>query len=54
MARFTAPALTTVAQDYVSIAENSVSTLFGMIEDGVRPSSPLRRLEGRLILRASA
>ncbi|ABL72906.1 MULTISPECIES: LacI family DNA-binding transcriptional regulator [Paracoccus] len=54
MARFTAPALTTVAQDYVSIAENSVSTLFGMIENGVRPASPLRRLEGKLILRASA
>lgn len=54
MARFTAPALTTVAQDYVSIAENSVSTLFNIIEDGRRPVEPVRRLEGRLILRASA
>ncbi|RJL20614.1 LacI family DNA-binding transcriptional regulator [Paracoccus siganidrum] len=54
MARFTAPALTTVAQDYVSIAENSVSTLFHMIEEGKRPLDPVRRLEGRLILRASA
>lgn len=54
MARFTAPALTTVAQDYASIAENSVSTLFDMIEDGARPASPRHCLEGRLILRASA
>ncbi|ARC38229.1 LacI family transcriptional regulator [Paracoccus yeei] len=54
MARFTAPGLTTVAQDYVAIAEASLTTLFHMIEDGVCPTQPLRRLEGRLILRASA
>ena len=54
MARFTAPALTTVAQDYGAIAETSVSTLFGMIEAGTRPPRPCPRLEARLILRASA
>ncbi|MGA0614952.1 LacI family DNA-binding transcriptional regulator [Paracoccus sp. KR1-242] len=54
MARFTAPGLTTVAQDYVSIAENSVTTLFDMIEEGRRPADPVKRVEGRLILRASA
>lgn len=54
MARFTAPALTTVAQDYVSIAENSLMTLFEMIEGGNRTVQSARRLEGRLILRASA
>ena len=54
MARFTAPALTTAAQDYDAIAETSVSTLFGMIETGTRPPRPCPRLEARLILRASA
>lgn len=54
MARFTAPGLTTVAQDYVAIAESSVTTLFNMIEEGRPPADPVRRVEGRLILRASA
>lgn len=56
MARYTAPALTTVAQDYVSIAEYSLTTLFEMIDGGDRSGSApqARRLQGQLILRASA
>ena len=53
--QFTCPSLTTVAQDYESISERSVETLFHLIEDGERGGTRTETLfEGRLIMRASA
>ncbi len=53
--QYTAPALTTVAQSYVSIAEHSVETLFQIIHSGERtPQRESTLFEGRLILRESA
>lgn len=53
--RFTCPSLTTISQDYESIAKSSVSTLLGVIESGQRPEQRVVKLfEGRLIMRGSA
>lgn len=54
MARFTAPALTTVAQNSEGMAALSVSMLFDMIEGDVASAIRQEKLEGTLILRASA
>lgn len=55
LSRFTCPPLTTVAQDYLAIAERSVSILFDLI-DGVQggPDRKSEKIEGKLIMRASA
>ena len=53
--RFTCPPLTTIAQDYESIANRAVSELFGMLEDDERLSDRTETtFEGRLIMRESA
>ena len=53
--RFTCPSLTTVAQDYESISNRSVETLFDLIEGGQRTGARSETLfEGKLIMRASA
>lgn len=53
--RFTSPSLTTVAQDYESISNRSVETLFNLIENGQRATGRTETLfEGRLIMRGSA
>lgn len=53
--RFTCPSLTTIAQDYESIADCSVEALFGLIESGKRAGKRSETLfEGKLIMRASA
>ena len=53
--RFTCPPLTTVSHDYSGIAEQSVSHLFGIIENGSeRTERQERLLPGRLIERESA
>lgn len=53
--RFTCPSLTTVAQDYESISDRSVETLFSLIEDGRGAQERTETLfEGKLIMRASA
>jgi len=53
--RFTCPALTTVAQDYASISEHSVETLFQILETGHRVEPRKTTLfEGKLVLRESA
>ncbi len=53
--RFTSPTLTTVAQDYASIAQTSVETLFKLIESGERAEERRETVyEGKLVLRASA
>lgn len=53
--RYTCPTLTTVSQDYGSIAEKSVETLFGIIESGERlPQRGTTLFDGTLITRASA
>ena len=54
-ARFTCPALTTVAQDYAAIAARSVETLFALIEAG-GAAGPRQTVifDGHLILRESA
>lgn len=52
--RFTCPPLTTIAQDYESISDRSVETLFALIEGGL-PEGRLETLfEGKLVMRASA
>ncbi|EFL90801.1 LacI family DNA-binding transcriptional regulator [Ahrensia sp. R2A130] len=53
--QFTCPPLTTVAQDYSSIAERSVEILFSMI-DGESPGEnrPEVLFPGKLVMRASA
>jgi DNA-binding LacI/PurR family transcriptional regulator len=53
--QFTCPPLTTVAQDYSSIAEHSVELLFGMINGDSKPADrPDVLFEGKLIMRESA
>ena len=53
--RFTCPPLTTIAQDYESIANRAVSELFGMLENKDRPVDRADiTFEGRLIMRDSA
>lgn len=53
--RFTCPSLTTIAQDYRSIAAGSVQTLLKMIESGSRPASrEVTLFDGKLIMRGSA
>ncbi len=53
--RFTCPSLTTVAQDYGSISDRSVETLFRLIETGQRSEGRTETLfEGRLVMRSSA
>ena len=53
--QFTCPPLTTVSQDYTSIAERSVETLFELIEDGKKVGErPEILFEGKLVLRSSA
>ncbi|MDE3029140.1 MAG: LacI family DNA-binding transcriptional regulator, partial [Paracoccaceae bacterium] len=55
LARFTCPPLTTVAQDYIAIAERCVGILFDLIDSGdASHARPTVRLEGRLVMRASA
>jgi len=51
--RFTCPALTTVAQDYESIARRAVETLVDTL-DGGAAGSRNTRFEGKLVLRSSA
>lgn len=54
-ARFTCPALTTVSQDYDSIAGSSLDRLLKIIETGDRPSAHEAKLfDGTLIIRKSA
>jgi len=53
--RYTCPPLTTVTQDYASIAEHSVETLFRLIEaDGKAEVRRTVLFEGKLIIRMSA
>ncbi|MEL6425734.1 MAG: substrate-binding domain-containing protein, partial [Pseudomonadota bacterium] len=53
--RYTCPTLTTVSQDYTSIAEKSAEALFSIIESGQRPSVRESALfDGKLIMRGSA
>lgn len=53
--RYTSPPLTTVAQDYASIAEKSVETLFRRIESGSRAQErEVTLYDGNLVMRRSA
>ncbi len=53
--KFTCPPLTTVAQDYSAIAEQSAEMLFRLIEDGKLAEERQEvLLEGKLVLRSSA
>lgn len=53
--RYTCPTLTTVSQDYTSIAAKSAQTLFALIESEQRPESrEVTLFEGRLVMRGSA
>lgn len=53
--RFTCPPLTTVAQDYASISDRSVETLFEVIENGGLAKKRVESLfEGKLVMRKSA
>lgn len=53
--RYTCPTLTTVSQDYKSIAEKSAETLFHLIESEARADTRETTLfEGNLIMRGSA
>lgn len=53
--RFTYPSLTTVAQDYESISDQSVEKLFRLIDQGGNLSDRSETLfEGKLVMRASA
>lgn len=54
-ARFTCPSLTTVAQDYASIAKQSVETLFALMDaDSARAVEDEVLFDGKLVMRASA
>ena len=54
-ARFTGPALTTVAQDYDAIAGNSLDQLLTIIEAGARPTERRAQMyDGTLLTRISA
>lgn len=53
--RYTCPPLTTVAQDFESIADRSVDTLFRVLEaNGSLAEREVTRLEGKLVMRESA
>lgn len=53
--RFTAPALTTVSQDYEAIANRSLDTLIGLIAKGDKPAERETILfDGHLVVRDSA
>lgn len=53
--RYTCPTLTTVSQNYASIAEASVEKLFAIVESGERPKERSTQLfDGTLIMRGSA
>ncbi|MEM7722586.1 MAG: LacI family DNA-binding transcriptional regulator [Pseudomonadota bacterium] len=53
--RFTSPALTTIAQDFDSIAGSSLDRLLQIIQSGERPSTPeTHAFDGTLIRRKSA
>ncbi|MBY6116762.1 LacI family transcriptional regulator [Mameliella alba] len=55
--RYTCPPLTTVSQDYKSIAEHSLQTLFAVLEgrsDELGAERPEYLFEGKLVLRSSA
>lgn len=55
LARYTCPSLTTVAQDYASIVDRSVTLLFEMLEnEGTSTPKQAERLEGKLVMRDSA
>lgn len=54
-ARYTCPPLTTIAQDYVAIAQGAADILFQIIDTEMHPPSRVETLlEGRLIMRDSA
>jgi DNA-binding LacI/PurR family transcriptional regulator len=54
-ARYTCPPLTTIAQDYIAIAQGAADILFQIIDTEIHPSSRVETLlEGRLIMRDSA
>ncbi len=54
-ARFTSPSLTTVSQDYDSIAGNSLTLLLSVIDSGERPKAKQATLfDGALVMRKSA
>ena len=53
--RFTCPSLTTIAQDYSSIANRAANALFEVLDDEEHPSGQKETLfEGRLVMRDSA
>lgn len=53
--QFTCPSLTTIAQDYLQIAERSVAELVRIMEDGISSKEKFETLfEGRLVMRDSA
>ncbi|MEM7067614.1 MAG: LacI family DNA-binding transcriptional regulator [Pseudomonadota bacterium] len=52
--RFTCPSLTTIGQDYESISNLSVETLFSRIENGPLPERVETLFDGNLIMRGSA
>ena len=53
--QFTCPSLTTIAQDYLQIAEQSVTELLRIVEDGISSREKTEMLfEGRLVMRDSA
>ncbi|MXU65093.1 LacI family DNA-binding transcriptional regulator [Oceanomicrobium pacificus] len=54
-ARYTAPPLTTIAQDYSAIAARAASTLFALLDGGDHtPSREETLFDGRLVMRDSA
>lgn len=54
-ARFTAPSLTTVAQNYAAIADKSVETLFRILESGGKAERrEVTLFDGQLVMRRSA
>lgn len=54
-AQFTCPPMTTIAQDYAAIADNSVETLFTVIDSGqLAGPRPEMLFQGRLVMRDSA
>jgi len=53
--RFTCPTLTTISQDYESIAARSVETILALIESGKRAENrEVTLFDGRLVMRGSA
>ncbi|PHR24247.1 MAG: LacI family transcriptional regulator [Hoeflea sp.] len=53
--RYTCPTLTTVSQDYTSIASKSAETLFSLIDSGQQETPRVETLfDGKLVMRGSA